>query len=416
MTAEAVAAGPSATGPALLLDISRLVSRIGTGPLTGIDRVEAEWLRQLRSRPHLLLARVPRRQLLLPAAAGRDVLEWLDDPSRVPHPRGLIARLRHDATPRARADEVLAARAIATGTATGLGLRRAIARRMQPGSAWLAVGHANLDPGPWRAVADLRRAVMIHDTIPLDFPQFTRPGQDAAFRRRFASALTRADLIVTVSEATRADVIRWRDRLGLPVRARIATVPIAVTLADPAAIPPDLPLDRPFFVALGTIEPRKNHALLLDAWALLAARLPPEAVPRLLILGRRGWENAATFARLDALPPGSPVIERAGLGDGAVAALLGRAHGLVMPSRAEGFGLPPVEAAARGVPILATPLPATREVLGATPACWLPEDDPAPWAEAIAALAAQPLRRNPPLAPGSWSAHVSGVLGLLGTT
>lgn len=413
MTAEGAAPARRSEPPAILLDVSRLVSRLGAGPPTGIDRVEAAWLRQLQGRPHLLLARVPKRQLLLPPAAGADLLDWLDDPARVPRAGGLIARLRRDGSPRARAEEVLAARALATGTASGRGLARRLPRR----GVWLALGHANLDPGPWRAVAALRRVVMIHDTIPLDFPQFTRPGQDLAFRRRFAAALTRADLVLTVSEATRADVIRWRDALGLSRRARIAAAPIGTTLADPPprAIPPDLPLDRPFFVALGTIEPRKNHALLLDAWALLAERMPAAAMPRLLILGRRGWENAATFARLDALPAGAPVIERAGLCDGAVAALLDRAHALVMPSLAEGFGLPLTEAAGRGVPVVATPLPAAREVLAGVPVRWLPGDDPRAWAEAVAAIAAAPLHRHPPLAPRSWNAHVSDVLSLVGT-
>lgn len=417
MTPEGAASRPAAEPPALLLDVSRIVSRLGSGPATGIDRVEAAWLRQLQNRPHLLLARVPKRQLLLPAAAGADLLGWLEDPASVPRARGLVARLRRADTPRAHADEVLAARALATGTATGLGLARAIARRLPQGGAWLALGHSNLDPGPWRALGPLRRVAMIHDTIPLDFPQFTRPGQDAAFRRRFTAALTRADLVLTVSEATRADVIRWRDRLGLPGRVPVAAVRIGTTLAAaaPAEIPADLPLDRPFFVALGTIEPRKNHALLLDAWPLLARRLPPEALPRLMILGRRGWENAATFARLDALSRGAPVIERAGLSDGAVAALLERAHGLVMPSLAEGFGLPLAEAAGRGVPVLATPLPAAREVLAGVPVRWLPGDDPAPWAEALAAMATAPPGRHPPLAPASWNAHVSDVLSLVGT-
>src|SRR5699024_4962976 len=148
---------------------SRLVSRIGAGPPTGIDRVEAEWLRQLQRRPHLLLARVPKRQLLLPAGAGADLLDWIANPARVPPARSLIARLRRAETLRARAEEALAARALAVGTATGRGLGHAIAHRLPPGSAWLAVGHANLDPGPWRALGGLRRAVMIHDTIPLDF-------------------------------------------------------------------------------------------------------------------------------------------------------------------------------------------------------------------------------------------------------
>jgi len=398
MTAEAE--------PFVLLDVSRLVSRIGLGPLTGIDRVEAAWLRALGDRPHALIARVPRRQLLLPPEAGPLLRGWLDDPASAPRPRGLVALLRRARRPRAGTEEALARLALGAGSATGHGLR------LPDSAVWLNVGHANLDPGPWAALQGHRKAVLIHDTIPLDFPEFTRPGQSEVFRARLTAVLERADLILTVSEATRADVIRWRARLRLPRRAPVIAVPIGTDLAapDPAEIPADLPRDRPWFVALGTIEPRKNHALLLDAWEALARRLPAAQMPRLLILGRRGWLNADTFARLDALPPGSLVTERAGLGDGAVAALMEGAHGLLMPSRAEGFGLPLTEAAARGLPVLATPLPAAREVLGPDGAIWLPPDDPAAWAEAVAALTAMPPRRRPPLAVASWNAHVSHVL------
>ncbi len=111
------------------------------------------------------------------------------------------------------------------------------------------------------------------------------------------------------ARTTRDDVLRWRDTLGIARRAPVTVAPIGTTLAAPASAPPDLDLSRPYFVALGTIEPRKNHALLLDAWDLLAQRLPASAVPRLFIFGRRGWCNEAVFARLDALPAGGPVRE-----------------------------------------------------------------------------------------------------------
>lgn len=396
----------------ILLDVSRLVSRLGLGPLTGIDRVERAWLEHLQGRDHRLIARVARRQLLLGPGAGAALLGWLDDPASVPRPGGMVAALRRPAQPRAGAEEVLARGALAVGLPGGMGLGRRL-RALGEGSAWLSLGHANLAPGPWRALGGIARVVMIHDTIPLDFPEYTRAGQDAAFRRRLSAALTHADLILTVSEATRADVIRWRDRLGLPRRAAVVAAPIGTALAEarPDEIPADLPCDRPYFVALGTIEPRKNHAVLLDAWARLAERTPPAAMPRLLILGRRGWENAVVFRRLDALAPSGAVIERAGLTDGAVAALLDGARALLMPSRAEGFGMPLAEAAGRGLPVLAAPLPAAREVLGEA-GTWLDPDAPGPWADAAAALAAAPLRRNR-VAMRPWSAHFSQVTALL---
>ena len=205
-------------------------------------------------------------------------------------------------------------------------------------------------------------------------------------------------------------VLRWRGRLGIPERAPVIVAPIGTTLAAPVPgdLPPDLDLSRPFFVALGTIEPRKNHALLLDAWELLARRLPPSAIPQLFIVGRRGWENAATFARLDALPPGGPVREMNDLSDGAVAALLDRAHGLLMPSRSEGFGLPLTEAAARGTAVIATPLPTARALLGDA-ATFLPPDDTAAWAARIEAAAAQPRQVLQPVDVPGWSAHFETV-------
>ena len=73
----------------------------------------------------------------------------------------------------------------------------------------------------------------------------------------------------------------------------------------------ELDLARPWFVTIGTIEPRKNHALLLDVWQALSQRLPAAQMPQLVIAGSRGWRNEAVFRRLDARPAG--VIEAAGM-------------------------------------------------------------------------------------------------------
>ncbi len=384
--------------PAILLDVSRLISRLGQGPATGIDRVEAEWLAHLQPRPHLLLCRVPRGQLLLPPAAGAAILRWIaGDIADLPQP-GLLDRLRRRGGTRLRAEAALRRMALARAGRDGRGIARRVLKRLGPAS-YLNTGHANLEPRLWQNLRGLRRIALIHDTIPLDHPEFTRAGQSGKFRARFGAVLTHADLVLTVSQASRADVMRWRDRLGLPDRARIEAVPLGTRLAAPvrSAAMAGIPLERPFFVTLGTIEPRKNHALLLDAWQELAARMAPDRMPRLFIIGRRGWENHQVFARLDLLPADGAVREYAGLDDGAVAWLLARSHGLLMPSRAEGFGLPLTEAAARGIPVLSAPLPAARELLGDY-ARWLSPDDPRGWAGAVALLAAAaPLRLHPPV-------------------
>lgn len=399
-------AGPEAPPPPVLLDVTRLVSRIGRGHPTGIDRVEAAWLGHLLHDPRTrLLCRTRLGQLVLPPATGAAILLALGleadgrgEGATAPRAgAGRFARLLREAR--------LARAALARWRRRGQGLARALRRGGVPGDAvYLNTGHANLTAAVLAALP-LRKAVLIHDTIPLDFPQWTRPGQDAAFRDRLAAACTHADLLLAVSGATAARLEDWRQRLRLPRHAAIMVAPIGTTLARPD---PGQPLPpRPYFLTLGTIEPRKNHALLLDAWA----RLAPPSPPHLVIAGRRGWLNADVFARLDALPPGGPITEAADLADGAVAALMEGAQALLFPSLAEGFGLPLTEAAARGVPILALDLHSTRELLG-NQVRYLP-DDPAHWAAAVAGLAQSPRPRREPVAVPGWDDHFRRVLGSL---
>lgn len=397
--------------PALLLDVSRLISRLGHGPATGIDRVEAEWLTHLHrsGRPHLLLARIGRRQVLLPPEAGAVLLRWSRGEMTDLPAAGWLARLRHRDQPRHRAEATLRRRALLVRDVRAGGIARAVQARLGP-TAYLNVGHTNLLKPLWAGLAPLGRVLLIHDTIPLDHPEYTRAGQSAKFRERLIAGLGQADLILTISQATRGDVLRWRRALRLPERAPVVAAPIGTRLnrADPSGIPADVDLTRPFFVSIGTIEPRKNHALLLDAWAELARRLPAGKLPQLFIIGRRGWENHQTFARLDALPPDSGIRELNGLDDGAVAAVLERSHGLLQPSRAEGYGLPLTEAAGRGVPVICSPLPAARELLGDY-ARYLSPDDHRAWAASIALLAAAlPLRLVPHPVP-EWDTHFAQV-------
>ena len=114
--------------------------------------------------------------------------------------------------------------------------------------------------------------------------------------------------------------------------------------------------DTPYFVTVGTIEPRKNHALLLDVWDNL-----PQPRPQLLICGQRGWLNDAVFDRLDNGSDG--VQEVSSASDAHVAALVAGASGFLFPSFCEGFGLPPAEAALLQTPVICSDLPVCREVL-----------------------------------------------------
>ncbi|MFB2594763.1 glycosyltransferase [Paracoccus sp. p4-l81] len=385
-----------AARPAWLLDITRLVDRLDGRPLTGVDRVEAAYLRELIARDDRALFLWWRRapvSVLLPGQAGALLMAVIDGQA---DPGGLRARLA----------------AQRLGRAPDLWVPRLIRRWLPGGGDYLNTGHVNLRP---RGLAALRRAglrtqVMIHDTIPLDLPQHQAEDQPARFRAKLIAALTGAGRLIANSALTADDLRRWSARLGVPCPP-IVTAPLGVVPPAPGhdqtPLPPGLPPKAPFFVTVGTIEPRKNHALLLDAWDLLARRM--DRVPGLLILGRRGWATPSLLARLDALPSDGPVVQAAGLSDAQLARLIAASHGLLMPSLAEGVGLPMLEAADLGVPVLAAPLPTATEFLGDA-VTTLPWGDAAAWADAIAAAAARPRARPAYPALPRWSDHFNLVL------
>jgi glycosyltransferase involved in cell wall biosynthesis len=156
-------------------------------------------------------------------------------------------------------------------------------------------------------------------------------------------------------------------------------------------------------VALGTIEPRKNHALLFDIWESGTADQP-----QLHVIGAKGWASPALFAQMDRLIARNLVVHHPNLDDPAAMALLAGAQALLFPSFAEGFGLPPLEAATLGVPVVANDLPVLREVLGDF-AVYLDAADRYSWIEVIAALRYQGEKKNS-FRPPTWSQHFNNVL------
>jgi glycosyltransferase involved in cell wall biosynthesis len=319
-----------------------------------------------------------------------------------------FARRKGDAVRRAESD----LRRLALARCLPARLGAMLARHLPDGSAYLNVGHTNLTDRVLSAVRGIRGArivAMVHDTIPLDFPDLQRPGTVPDFRARLGRVMARADLILTNSAATAADLRRHApDPDALPP---VLAVPLGLdlTVPDAALLPPGLSPAGAYFVCVGTIEPRKNHALLLDIWEGWGTDAPP-----LFICGSRGWLNGDVFRRLDALPPGSRVREVPGLPDGALAALVAGARGLLMPSIAEGFGLPPVEAAALGTPVLCADLPVYREVLGDI-AVYANATDRYLWENNIRDLmedrSAEQLRaRLQSFAPPVWDDHFARVL------
>ena len=228
-----------------------------------------------------------------------------------------------------------------------------------------------------------------HDTIPLDFPEYCRPGEREAHFSR-AAALKRLAARILVSSGAVAGRIAHLFA-GMPgASPPVEIVPPGLAAAFSEQRTPERAV-RPYFVVVGTIEPRKNHLLLLNIWRRMARSMPPAAVPKLVIVGRRGWENEAMvdyLNRCEALF--GHVLEVEGLPDDALADLIAGAAGLLAPSFAEGYGLSLAEAATLGIPVIASDIASHREVWAARGkgrALWLDPVDGPGWLSAIVELA-----------------------------
>jgi glycosyltransferase involved in cell wall biosynthesis len=299
--------------------------------------------------------------------------------------------------------------------------RGEVARLLNSGRrmVFLLVSHRALERrGPIAAIRDAGAAFvpLIHDIIPVTHPEYARPGQAETHRRRMASTGALADAVIVNSAAT-AEALRpfLAERQEEPP---IVVAPLGIEPVRPPRHPP-VPGRRPYFVTLGTIEPRKNHLLLLHLWRDMAALQGP-AAPRLIIVGKRGWENENVIDILERCTALDGLVEEAGqLPDQVVADLVRGARALLFPSFAEGYGLPLAEALALRVPAICSDLPALREVGGAVPDYLDPLDGFA-WREAVMDYvpensprrAAQLARMTGWQAP-NWTEHFARVDSLL---
>lgn len=364
--------------PGRLIDITRLTSRIGR-VFTGVDRVELAYLRAVAADPvpAFALARTALGYVLLDEKGIARFLACIDA-ADWPRP-DLVSRLNRRLDRSAKLGQTLV-RQLSRSRCLRGGLRSMVAKALPDGFTYLNVGHSNLTKQvltTLKTIANTRLSVLIHDTIPLDFPHYQRPGTVDAFAAKLARVSACADLVICISEASKADVARHMKNMGR-VPPMVAAH-LGVDLVKPGAIPAHIPHDRPYFVTVGTIEPRKNHAVLLDVWTRFG-----EDAPRLLICGSRGWNNESVFEALDSRP--QAVTELSGLSDPALAAVIQGAQALLFPTFAEGFGLPPLEARALGVPVICSDLPVLRETLS-NQAVYLGPTDADAWEAAIRAHA-----------------------------
>lgn len=343
-------------GREVLLDVTRLVWRAWRGQRpTGIDRVCLAYVEHFRERALAVIQREGFKLVL-------------------PEPQS----------------DTLFALFLAEGRKSKLKVSAAIAGALLMGMRsparaemlYLNVGHTGLDDpslSTWIAKNRLRAVYLVHDLIPITNPEFCRVGEAEKHEQRMTFALRSAAGIVGNSQATIDELNAFATERNLPRPPSIAAL---ISGYEQVGDVRPLTFDRPYFVVVGTIEARKNHLLLLEVWQRLFRRMG-SAAPLLIIAGQRGWEADAAIDILDR--PGTlagTIREIGDCDDELLASLIAGARALLMPSFAEGFGLPIVEALGIGTPVIASDLPVFREIAGNIP-LYLDPRDPVAWEVAI---------------------------------
>ena len=325
--------------PDVLIDVTRLLGRLLKGRLpTGVDRVSLAYVQHYGKLARAVV-RLTGYGFVLPKAESDQMFQWLLVPGR-----------RSDVA-------LLMVRALFTG----------LLERRAPGYFLFNTGHSGLDKDSYPAMLRRMRVnpiFLVHDLIPITHPEYCRTGERERHIRRMKNVLSLASGIITNSFSTLEALGSFADSFGQSVP------PTVVALLAPGISglsPGNRPMAVPYFVILSTIEPRKNHLLLLHIWRGLVETLG-EAAPRLVVIGQRGWEceNVADMLeRCEQLK--GYVFEHASCSDADLVTYLHHAQALLFPSFAEGYGMPLVEALSHGVPVIASDLPVFREIAGEIP-------------------------------------------------
>lgn len=248
----------------------------------------------------------------------------------------------------------------------------------RPGAeAWL--GPCDVVHGTNFWVPPLRRphgVVTVHDLTFLLYPEFCTPSV-RRYRTLLPKVLQRCAMVLTPSETVAAQVA---SELAFP-RDRILVTPEGVrpmttfAVASPEGVAPDAPAPMPevvrarlgvpatYVLFVGTREPRKNLDRLVQAFAALG-----DLDLHLVVVGGRGWGAAQPLAqRAHDLGVGERVVVTGYLDDADLSVLMAGARAFAFPSIYEGFGLPPLEAMAAGIPVVAARAGSLPEVLGDAP-------------------------------------------------
>jgi glycosyltransferase involved in cell wall biosynthesis len=230
-----------------------------------------------------------------------------------------------------------------------------------------------------------RYVVMCYDLIPVLFPAFFPARDTALFQRHWTAMFAIADRVLVTSRRVESDIREFCGKSGIEVgEVVIVSLGYDPVQADPAFTLPRGLKPGKFALFVGTIEPRKGHAMLIDVWRRLVSRgLPQRHGFKLVLVGRPGWCVEDLLRQIAEEPAfEGTLLHFAGIAEDLLAGLYRNAAFCLYPSVYEGFGLPVIEAFAHGKAVIASAGGALPETVGTFSPC-LPATDAEAWLATI---------------------------------
>jgi glycosyltransferase involved in cell wall biosynthesis len=317
----------------IIIDVTRLVRRSIKGQtLTGIDRVSMAYIQHYKQKAQALV-RWCGRSWVLHHEQSKTLFTWLDSPTR---------------------NTLNLMRTIISGV---------IFSNHNNPSFLLNTGHIGLGQKDYIRMLQspaIKPIFFVHDLIPITYPEYSSAGEDQRYKDKINHILKYANAVIVNSETTYQDLITYAHETNQPMpQTQVALLASGISTAFSAT---KRPIAKPYFVILSTIEPRKNHLLLLHIWRQLAQELSSQA-PHLVIIGYRGWECENVLDLLDRSEFLKNVItEIPRCSDQELLTYIRHSQALLCPSFMEGYGLPIIEALALGTPVIASDIPVFHEI------------------------------------------------------
>ncbi|PSR12083.1 MAG: hypothetical protein DA408_14380 [Bacteroidetes bacterium] len=268
--------------------------------------------------------------------------------------------------------------------------------------------------GPFNLPKRIKRITMIHDLTPILFPQYHRWHSQLLQRLFLRAILKKTDWVLTNSRYTQTDVARVfpfaQQKVSHVYLGRHAAFKPTCNAARIA----ELGIKLPYFLNVGTLEPRKNLLTLLAAFELFCLK-NAGSNQQLILVGELGWKAEPLVQTLDNHPFKTRIQRLGYVKFTDLPILYTHSQALIYPSEYEGFGLPIIEALACGTPVIAAQNSSLAEI-GEGAVVFFPTHD----AQALSEEMEQVVRQPPPKEPliehaaqFSWLACASGFMVLM---